>query len=87
VKKNLTRTITLDDRPINLTQALKLGGSVQSGGEAKVLIAAGQVSVNGQVELRKRCKLKAGDKVAIERGPTIVLLAGGAADIITPVES
>ena len=84
MKKSQTRTITLDDRPINLTQALKLGGSVQSGGEAKVLIAGGQVSVNGQIELRKRCKLKAGDMVAIEGGPTIVLLAGLAPDAVPP---
>ena len=70
------RTITLDDRQINLTQVLKLGGCVQSGGEAKMLIAGGQVRVNGQVELRKRCQMKVGDRVTVEGGPTIVLLAG-----------
>lgn len=78
------RTITLDDRPINLTQVLKLGGCVQSGGEAKMLIAGGQVSVNGQVELRKRCQMKAGDKVAVNGGPTIVLLAGASPEIAPP---
>ena len=76
MKKSSTRTMTLDDRPINLTQVLKLGGCVQSGGEAKMVIANGQVTVNGQVELRKRCQMKAGDRVAIDGGPTIVLLAG-----------
>ncbi len=80
-KTSPTRTITLDDRPINLTQVLKLGGCVQSGGEAKVLIAGGQVSVNGQIELRKRRQMQAGDKVVIEGGPTIVLLAGSASTI------
>jgi ribosome-associated protein len=75
-----TRTITLDNRPINLTQVLKLGGVAQSGGEAKVLIAGGQVRVNGQVELRKRCQMKAGDTVVIEGGPSIVLLAGAVPD-------
>jgi ribosome-associated protein len=84
VKKFPTRTITLDDRPINLTQVLKLGGCAQSGGEAKVLIAGGQVRVNGQVELRKRCQMKAGDTIAIEGGPTIVLLAGTIPDVLTP---
>ena len=84
MKKPPTRTITLDDRPINLTQVLKLGGCVQSGGEAKVLIAGGQVRVNGQVELRKRCQMKAGDTVVIEGGPTIVLLAGTSPDAATP---
>ena len=86
VKKFPTRTITLDNRPINLTQVLKLGGCAQSGGEAKVLIAGSQVRVNGQVELRKRCQMKAGDRIAIEGGPTIVLLAGAPPDVATPEE-
>ncbi len=66
----------MDDRPINLTQVLKLGGCVQSGGEAKILISGGQVQVNGELELRKRRQMKAGDTVAITGGPRIVLLAG-----------
>ena len=86
MKKFPTRTITLDDRPINLTQVLKLGGCAQSGGEAKVLIAGSQVRVNGQVELRKRCQMKAGDTIAIEGGPTIVLLAGALPDVATSEE-
>ena len=81
MKKSPMRTITLDDRAINLTQVLKLGGCVQSGGEAKMLIAGGHVRVNGQVELRKRCQMKAGDQVAVEGGPTIVLLAGAAPEL------
>jgi ribosome-associated protein len=67
------RTVRLDDRPINLTQVLKLAGCVQSGGEAKLVIAAGQVRVNGEVEQRKRRQMKAGDTVVIEGGPTIEL--------------
>jgi ribosome-associated protein len=64
----------LDERPINLTQVLKLTGCAQSGGEAKVLVAEGRVCVNGAVELRKRRQMKAGDTVVIEGGPTIVLI-------------
>ena len=56
-------------RPINLTQVLKLAGCVQSGGEAKMVIAEGLVRVNGQVELRKRRQMKAGDTVAIGGRP------------------
>jgi ribosome-associated protein len=67
------RNLKLDERPINLTQALKLTGCVESGGAAKALISAGIVQVNGKVELRKRCKLKAGDTIVIQNGPTIVL--------------
>jgi ribosome-associated protein len=68
------RTIMLDQRPINLTQVLKLAGCAQSGGEAKVLVAEGQVCVNGEVELRKRRQMKAGDTVVLKGGPTIALI-------------
>jgi ribosome-associated protein len=68
----------VDERPINLTQMLKLAGCAASGGEAKALIAAGLVQVNGQVELRKRCKLKAGDTIVVRGGSTIVVPAPAA---------
>ena len=73
MKELAPRTVKMDERPINLTQVLKLTGCVESGGAAKALIAAGQVQVNGQVELRKRSTLKAGDTIVIHDGPTIVL--------------
>ena len=69
-------TLTIGDGPINLTQVLKRAGWVQSGGEAKSLIAAQQVLVNGEVELRKRRQMKAGDVVRLEDGPTIELIVG-----------
>jgi ribosome-associated protein len=50
---------------IQLDQFLKLHGVVQSGGEAKHLIKSGDVLVNGQVEVRRGLKLKAGDVVAV----------------------
>lgn len=65
--------LEIGDRPINLTQALKLANCVQSGGEAKNLIAAGGVQVNGAVELRKRRQMAAGDVIEIEDGPRIIL--------------
>ena len=70
------QVVLIGDRPINLTQVLKLAGCVQSGGEAKAVIAEGLVRVNGEVELRKRRQMKAGDTVALEDGPTIVLKEG-----------
>jgi ribosome-associated protein len=66
--------LEVGDRPINLTQALKLAGCVLSGGEAKILIAEGGVRVNGEVELRKRRQMARGDVVEIEQGPKIVLV-------------
>ena len=46
-----------------LGQALKAASLVVSGGEAKVLIQAGEISVNGEVETRRGRRLRAGDVV------------------------
>lgn len=62
-------------RPINLTQLLKRVGCVAHGGEAKALIAAGLVRVNGEIELRKRRQLAVGDRVDITEGPSMVLVS------------
>lgn len=51
---------------IKLDQFLKLASIVQSGGEAKHLIKSGIVSVNGEEELRRGRKLKAGDTVSVD---------------------
>ena len=40
---------------------LKFEGLASTGGEAKMFIAEGLVSVNGRVEQRKSKKMKAGD--------------------------
>ena len=66
--------LNVGDRPINLTQVLKLAGWVAHGGEAKALIADGMVRVNGEVELRKRRQMAVGDVVQIEGGPTLILV-------------
>ena len=48
-----------------LGQALKAASLVGTGGEAKVLIQAGEVSVNGEVETRRGRKLEEGDVVEV----------------------
>jgi ribosome-associated protein len=48
---------------IALDALLKATGLAASGGEAKALIVAGQVSVNGQAETRRGRKVRAGDGV------------------------
>jgi ribosome-associated protein len=50
---------------MTLGQALKVASLVGSGGEAKVLIQAGEVLVNGEVETRRARKLQQGDVVEI----------------------
>lgn len=49
---------------IKLDQYLKLMGIAQTGGQAKMLIQAGQVQVNGTVETRRGRKLVKGDRVS-----------------------
>jgi len=49
---------------IELCNLLKLIGLAGSGGIAKMLIADGQVTVDGKIELRKRCKIRRGQVVA-----------------------
>ncbi len=51
---------------IELNNLLKVTGLCESGGRAKVLIADGQVKVNKNVELRKRCKIKQGQIVEFQ---------------------
>ena len=50
---------------INLSQFLKLMNQVSTGGQAKILIQGGEVSVNGEIETRRGRKLVAGDRVSI----------------------
>ncbi|MDQ3268133.1 MAG: RNA-binding S4 domain-containing protein [Pseudomonadota bacterium] len=50
---------------IELNQLLKMVGVCDSGGAGKVLVAEGVVSVDGQVELRKTCKIRAGSVVTL----------------------
>ena len=50
---------------IKLDSFLKLSGEVQSGGQAKRLVQAGQVSVNGEVCALRGRKLKGGDVVEV----------------------
>ena len=50
---------------IPLDALLKATGLASSGGAAKTLVAEGRVQVDGQDELRKTCKLRAGQVVSI----------------------
>src|SRR5690606_15546214 len=51
---------------VELNQLLKLCGVVDSGGAGKQLVASGGVQVDGAVELRKTCKIRAGQVVEAE---------------------
>jgi ribosome-associated protein len=55
------KIVEITREPVELYKILKFEGLVTTGGEAKLLIGDGQVTVNGEVETRKRRKMLAGD--------------------------
>lgn len=57
-------TFTLQGEYVELNQLLKLAGLCNSGGEGKQLVSEGLVQVDGQVELRRTCKVRAGQVVS-----------------------
>jgi ribosome-associated protein len=69
---------------ITLDALLKATGLAESGGRAKAMVAAGLVQVDGRQELRKTCKLRAGQRVTlagthirVTAAPSPPALAGG----------
>ncbi len=50
---------------VELDKLLKLTGVCASGGARKALVAEGVVKVDGQVELRKTAKVRAGQSVSV----------------------
>ncbi|MDG3014333.1 RNA-binding S4 domain-containing protein [Speluncibacter jeojiensis] len=57
--------VSIRDESIRLGQFLKLANLIDSGAEAKGVIADGEVSVNGEVEARRGRQLRDGDVVEI----------------------
>ncbi len=57
------REVQIVKEPVELYKILKFEGIVSSGGEAKALVADGQVLVNGKIETRKRRKIVTGDVI------------------------
>ncbi len=56
--------VSLKDKPhIDLCDLMKVANLCESGGVAKHIIAAGEVKVNGTIELRKRAKIIKGQVI------------------------
>jgi ribosome-associated protein len=66
------KPVTVREVPIELCQFIKFAGLTDTGGEAKYLISEGQVTVNSEIETRKRRKLQSGDMVTLN-GHTIIV--------------
>jgi ribosome-associated protein len=71
----MTAEIAIQGQTIRLGQLLKLAGLVDSGSEAKALLASGSVSVNGAPETRRGRQLHDGDSVRFEDQELRVLAA------------
>ncbi len=63
---------------ITLDRLLKATGLAESGGRAKTMVAEGMIQVDGQDELRKTCKIRAGQ---------VVSLHGARIRVVTPEAS
>ena len=57
--------VAIREGSIRLGQFLKLAGLIDSGADAKSVIADGEVSVNNEVEKRRGRQLRPGDLVAV----------------------
>lgn len=60
------RDIAISTDTIRLGQLLKLAGIVDQGSDARILLAGGEVLVNGEPETRRGRTLVVGDVVAFE---------------------
>ena len=69
------RTAEITRQPVELFKILKFEGMVTTGGEAKLVIADGQVSVNGEIETRKRRKILDGDVIVFANESLQIRLA------------
>lgn len=74
--------VPIRDESIRLGQFLKLANLVESGSDAKPLLADGQVSVNGEIETRRGRQLVSGDVVSV--GGQAAQVASGEAEIDVP---
>lgn len=66
------RTVDINREPVELYKILKFEGLTTTGGEAKLLIGDGQVTVNGDVETRRGRKMVGGDVIGF-RGEEFLL--------------
>ena len=71
--EKITFNLRETDSSIHLIQLLKAANVVYSGSEAQQLVTSGQVKRNGQVELRKRAQIVAGDYIQVANVEITVL--------------
>jgi ribosome-associated protein len=78
------REVAIREESIRLGQLLKLAGLIDSGSEAKALLASETVWVNGERETRRGRQLARGDTVRVG---DVDLLVGGVAPTADPADA
>ena len=68
----MSEIFKIDGEYIELIKLLKATGLCDSGGMAKAVVDDGIVTVDGEVELRKRCKIRSGQKVEFDGSVILV---------------
>ncbi len=63
----------LEGDHIPMIQLLKAANLVQTGGEAQIVVSEGLVKYNGQVDYRKRLKVRQGDTVEFKNNKIVVI--------------
>ncbi len=58
--------VAISGEMIRLGQLLKLAGAVDAGADVRPLLAAGLVTVNGEVETRRGRQLRRGDVITLD---------------------
>ena len=61
----MAEVIGVDRLPVRLGQFLQLAGIADTGADAKILLAGGEVLVGGTAELRRGRQLGEGDEVTV----------------------
>ena len=72
----MQKTVKLTQEMITLGDLLKLAGVADSGGQAKLMVQEGMVSVNGEVCRQRGRKLRKGDVVDVALEPGVRVKVG-----------
>lgn len=73
-KVDVMREVRITTKFIKLDQLLKFAGIAQTGGESKMLIKEGIVSVNGQIVKERGKKIRRGDIVEIKEIDKLIVV-------------
>ena len=74
-EKEANMKFELKEDYIELFKLIKVLDLVDSGAQAKMIVADGYVKRNGEVELRKRAKIVSGDKLSVGDDVNIEIIA------------